>query len=139
MTGDEIIQRLQLQPHPEGGHYRQTWRAGTDGRGHATAIYFLLRSGESSHWHTVDADELWLYHAGAPLCLSLSADADGPAHEHHLGPDLATAAPQVLVPAQHWQSARTTGDWTLVSCIVAPGFMFDGFTLAAPEFEIPPA
>ena len=137
MTADQIIATLGLTPHPEGGHYRETWTAPTDGRAHATGIYFLLKAGERSHWHRVDADELWLYHSGAPLTLSISATDTGPATDHLLTPDLTAGAPQILVPTHHWQAAATTGDWTLVSCIVAPGFQFDGFTLAAPDFDIP--
>ncbi len=138
MTAAEIIALLQLGPHPEGGHYRQTWVAENAGRPQGTAIYFLLAAGERSHWHRVDATEIWLFHAGAPLILSMAADAGGPATEHVLGPDLATGArPQMIVPAHHWQAARSTGAWTLVSCTVSPGFRFEGFELAAPEFDIP--
>ncbi|MEK0163094.1 cupin domain-containing protein [Phaeobacter sp. JH18-32] len=143
MTADEIIARLNLQPHPEGGYYRQTWIAETtashDDRATGTCIYFLLKAGESSHWHRVDATEIWLYHAGAPLVLSLSASDDGPAHDHLLTPDLTTGEPQLIVPEGHWQAARTTGDYTLVSCTVSPGFRFEGFTLADPGFDIPRA
>lgn len=140
MTADEIIARLSLQPHPEGGHYRQTWVASAlDGqRPSGTAIFFLLKAGERSHWHKVDATEIWHFHAGAPLILSLSATGDGPKVDHRLGPDLAQGqTPQVIVPPHHWQAAATTGDWTLVGCTVSPGFSFDGFTLAEPGFDIP--
>lgn len=137
MTPDQIIAHLGLQPHPEGGYYRQTWVATNDGRPTGTCIYFLLKNGEASHWHKVDATEIWLYHAGAPLILSLSATDDGPATDHTLGPALPDQQPQIIVPEQHWQAARTTGDYTLVSCTVSPGFQFDGFTLAAPDFDIP--
>ncbi|MEO9684995.1 MAG: cupin domain-containing protein [Tateyamaria sp.] len=137
MTAQEIIDTLNLSPHPEGGHYRQTWVAQNAGRPSGTCIYFLLAQGESSHWHKVDATEIWLYHAGAPLILSLSATDDGPAIDHVLGPDLNSAAPQIIVPEQHWQAARSTGDYTLVSCTVSPGFQFEGFTLAPPGFDIP--
>lgn len=140
MTADEIIAHLNLAPHPEGGHYRQTWAAENAGRPTGTCIYFLLRAGESSHWHRVDATEIWLYHAGAPLILSLAATDNGPATEHTLGPDLAAGAqPQLIVLENNWQAARSIGDWTLVSCTVSPGFSFDGFTLAAPDFDIPKA
>ncbi|MGR3804548.1 cupin domain-containing protein [Marinibacterium profundimaris] len=139
MTADDIIAHLGLTAHPEGGHYRETWRTGGDGRPHATGIYFLLKAGERSHWHRVDADEVWLYHSGAPLTLSIAATEAGPAQDHTLSPDLATGAPQVVVPKDHWQAAETTGDWTLVSCVVAPGFSFDGFLLAEPDFDIPRA
>lgn len=139
MTPDQIIQDLNLQPHPEGGHYRQTWIADTaHGRAAGTCIYFLLRAGELSHWHKVDATEIWHFYAGAPLVLSLSETDQGPAQDHLLGPDLlAGQQPQIIVPAHHWQSARSTGAWTLVGCTVSPGFQFEGFTLAPPTFEIP--
>ncbi len=139
MTADQIIETLDLAPHPEGGHYRQTWVADNDGRPAGTCIYFLLKAGEASHWHKVDATEIWLFHAGAPLILSLSASDDGPAEDHFLSPDLTTGAPQLIVPEGHWQAARTTGDFTLVSCTVSPGFQFGGFTLAPPGFDIPRA
>ena len=137
MTADEIIARLSLEPHPEGGHFRQTWVAAGPGRPTGTCIYFLLAEGERSHWHKVDATEIWLYHAGAPLILSLSETEAGPAVDHLLTPDLAEGAPQIIVPENHWQAARSTGGWTLVSCTVSPGFQFEGFTLAAPGFDIP--
>ncbi len=137
MTAQEIISTLGLAPHPEGGHYRQTWVAENAGRPVGTCIYFLLAAGESSHWHRVDATEIWLYHSGAPLILSLSATDDGPAQDHMLGPDLDMARPQIIVPENHWQAARSTGAYTLVSCTVSPGFQFEGFTLAAADFDIP--
>ncbi len=138
MTADQIIAQLDLSPHPEGGYFRQTWAAENQGRPTATCIYFLLKAGESSHWHRVDAAEIWLFHAGAPLILSRAASADGPASEALLGPDLAVGQhPQLIVEPDHWQAARTTGDWTLVSCAVSPGFSFDGFTLAPADFDIP--
>ncbi|MFY9244507.1 MAG: cupin domain-containing protein [Roseicyclus sp.] len=136
MTADDIIAHLNLTPHPEGGFYRQTWVAENQGRPVGTCIYFLLKAGEASHWHKVDATEIWLYHAGAPLILSLSATDDGPATDHLLTPDLSKGAPQIIVPENHWQAARTTGDYTLVSCTVSPGFDFAGFTLAPPGFDI---
>lgn len=137
MTADEIIAHLKLHPHPEGGHYHQTWIAENEGRPVGTAIYFLLKEGEASHWHKVDATEIWFFHAGAPLVLSLAADENGPAKDHLLTPDLSQGAPQIIVPENHWQAARTTGAYSLVSCTVSPGFSFDGFTLAAPDFDIP--
>lgn len=137
MTPDQIIAHLNLAPHPEGGHYRQTWVGTNEGRASGTCIYFLLKDGEASHWHKVDATEIWLYHSGAPLILSLSETDEGPAINHLLGPDLETQSPQIIVPEHHWQAARTTGAYTLVSCTVSPGFEFDGFTLADPGFEIP--
>ncbi|QDI75540.1 MULTISPECIES: cupin domain-containing protein [Leisingera] len=137
MDADQIIEHLGLQQHPEGGWYRETWRAGNEGRPAGTCIYFLLKTGEASHWHRVDAAEIWLYHAGAPLVLSLAATDEGPAQDHLLTPDLAKGAPQLIVPEGHWQAARSTGDYTLVSCTVSPGFQFEGFELAAPGFDIP--
>ena len=139
MTAEEIIETLSLTQHPEGGWYRETWKADTDGRPTGTCIYFLLAAGESSHWHRVDATEIWLYNAGAPLILSLSATDAGPATDHLLTPDLTQGRPQRIVPKDHWQAAHTTGDWTLVSCTVSPGFQFEGFELAAPGFDIPRA
>jgi len=140
MTGDEIIAKLGLAPHPEGGHYRQTWvaEAADGGRPAGTCIYFLLREGERSHWHHVDAAEIWHFYAGAPLILSVSETDTGPRRDLTLGPDLSAGQqPQLVVPPHHWQSAATTGAYTLVGCTVSPGFRFDGFTLAAPGFDIP--
>lgn len=138
MDGDDVIAMLGMQPHPEGGHYVETWRGpdGPDGRAAATAIYFLLRDGERSHWHRVDASEMWLHHAGASLTLRVAEADDGAVIEHALGSDLvAGERPQAVVPADAWQAAETTGDWTLVSCIVAPGFEFAGFDLAPPGWS----
>lgn len=135
-----IIERLNLSPHPEGGHYRQTW-AGPDigGRPSGTAILFLLAAGERSHWHRVDAAEIWLFHAGAPLILRL-AETEAAAQALRLGPDVLRGdLAQALVPAHHWQAAHTTGAWSLVSCTVSPGFRFEGFELAPPGFDIPTA
>jgi predicted cupin superfamily sugar epimerase len=135
-TAAEIIAQLELKPHPEGGHYRETFRdpRRIDGRAVSTAIYFLLARGQRSHWHRVDAAEVWHYYAGAPLALGI-ADESG-RRELHLGNDLmAGHAPQAIVPAGAWQSARSLGDWTLVGCTVAPGFEFSGFELAAPDWE----
>lgn len=138
MTAQEIIDRLNLRRHPEGGWFAETWRAENAGRPTGTCIYFLLCAGERSHWHRVDATEIWLYHAGAPLVLATSATDAGPATRHLLTPDLALGAPQVIVPSGHWQAAHSTGAYTLVSCTVSPGFLFEGFELAAPGFDIPP-
>jgi len=137
MTADDIIAQLGLQPHPEGGHYRQTWSDDAQPRAHGTCIYFLLKDGEASHWHKVDAAEIWHFYAGAPLILSLSETDGGPATEHVLTSDLTQGAPQQIVPPGHWQAARTTGAWTLVGCTVSPGFQFETFELAAPGFSIP--
>ena len=137
MTPQDIIEHLNLSPHPEGGHYRQTWGADNAGRPTGTCIYFLLQAGERSHWHKVDATEIWLYHAGAPIVLSLAETTQGPAREYLLTPDLTKGALQLILPQGHWQSGRSTGTFTLVSCTVSPGFTFDGFTLAPPDLEIP--
>jgi predicted cupin superfamily sugar epimerase len=134
---DRIISALGLAPHPEGGWYRQTWVADGDGRPTGTAILFLLRAGARSHWHRVDAAEIWHFHAGAPLILSIAPSGSGPLTHLRLGPDvLGGEVPQGIVPAYHWQCAMTTGDWTLVGCTVSPGFRFAGFELAPPDFTI---
>ncbi|MEM8935969.1 MAG: cupin domain-containing protein [Pseudomonadota bacterium] len=127
-----IIQRLQLKPHPEGGWFRETWRAETDAgrRAAGTAIYFLLEDGQRSHWHRVDAAEIWHFYAGAPLTLSIAED-HGAVRRATLGPALdAGQTPQEIVPANAWQSAETSGAWSLVGCTVSPGFEVSGFTLA---------
>jgi hypothetical protein len=132
---EALIAALSLAPHPEGGWYRETW-AGPDigGRPSGTAILFLLQAGERSHWHRVDADEIWLWHAGAPLVLRIAEAAV------RLGPGvLGGERPQAVVPAGIWQAAATTGAYTLVSCTVSPGFRFAGFELAPPGFDIPGA
>jgi predicted cupin superfamily sugar epimerase len=137
---DALIDALGLAPHPEGGWYRQTWAApAPEGeRPAGTAIYYLLRAGERSHWHRVDADEIWLFHAGEPLRLSQGPAAEGPRRDEVLGLDLAAGErPQIVVPAGHWQSARPLGAFTLVSCTVCPGFRFEGFELAPPGFDMP--
>ena len=132
LSAAELIARLELRPHPEGGHYRETFRDSdldANGRPRSTAIYFLLARGERSHWHRVDAVEVWHYYAGDALILQI-ADDDG-ARNLRLGSDLAAGeAPQATVPAHAWQAAESTGDWTLVGCTVAPGFEFAGFELA---------
>ncbi len=137
LNAADIITRLQLKPHPEGGHYRETFRDGAvdaNGRAASTAIYFLLASGERSHWHRIDAVEIWHYHAGSPLMLEI-ADERGQ-RTITLGPDLAAGnEPQGIVPPHAWQAASTTGDWTLVGCTVAPGFDFATFELAPKGWE----
>ncbi|WP_137700065.1 cupin domain-containing protein [Marimonas lutisalis] len=134
---DEIIAHLGLEPHPEGGHYRQTWVADGWDRPAGTCIYFLLRAGESSHWHKVDSAEIWHFYRGAPLLLSTAPSDTGPRHDQMLGLDLfAGQAPQLIVPPGHWQRAETTGDYTLAGCTVSPGFMFEHFILAPPGFDI---
>ncbi len=138
MTADEIIALLELQPHPEGGYFRETFRdvAGPDGRSRSTLIYFLLKRGERSHWHRVDAVETWHVYAGAPLRLSIAPADSGPVTDLVLGRDLAAGhRPQGVVPTDHWQAAESLGDWTLIGCTVAPGFDFKGFTLAPPGWS----
>jgi uncharacterized protein len=136
-TAAEIIALLGLQPHPEGGHFRETFRdneADASGRSRSTAIYFLLARGERSHWHRVDAVEVWHHYAGDALTLRV-ADASGQC-EIRLGPDLAAGeVPQAIVPAHAWQAAECTGDWTLVGCTVAPAFEFTKFELAPKGWE----
>lgn len=139
MNADECIRLLQLEPHPEGGWYRETWRApaAEGARATGTAIYFLLRAGERSHWHRVDAAEIWHHYAGAPLELSQSADGVH-IQTSVLGPDLMMGArPQIIVDAHVWQSARSRGEFTLAGCTVSPGFEFGGFELAAPDWRPP--
>ena len=136
LNAADVIRLLELQPHPEGGHYRETYRAktGVEGRGWSTAIHFLLKAGERSHWHRIDADEIWHWYAGAPLALSI---ADGDViRTLQLGPDLAVGQrPQAVVPAHAWQSAESAGDWTLLGCTVAPAFEFERFELAPPGWS----
>jgi predicted cupin superfamily sugar epimerase len=137
LPAEAIIAALGLQPHPEGGWYRETFRASADGgRSAVTAIHFLLEAGQCSHWHRVDADEIWCWHAGAPLRLGVAPGDEGPAVWQLLGGDvLAGQAVQAVVPAGAWQAARADGGWALVSCIVAPGFDFAGFELAPPGWS----
>lgn len=134
-TAEEIIERLGLRPHPEGGRFAESFRSAGEGRTALTAIYYLLRAGELSHWHRVDADEIWHFHAGAPLELSLSEDGRAVRHLR-LGIDLALGElPQIAVPRTVWQAARSLGAWTLVGCTVAPAFDYAGFELAPPEWQ----
>ncbi len=134
---DDLIRRLALLPHPEGGYYRETHRDAVtleNGRSCATAIYFLLKRDQRSHWHRVDATEIWHWYSGDPLILSI-APAGGPAQDLMLGPpDGMGSEPQRSVPAGAWQSARSLGAYTLVGCTVSPGFEFSGFELAPPDF-----
>ncbi|HLX14556.1 MAG TPA: cupin domain-containing protein [Bradyrhizobium sp.] len=133
MTPADIIARLELKPHPEGGYYRETFRDArldAGGRARSTAIYFLLVRNERSHWHRIDAAEIWHYYAGDALILRIANDGCAP-HLVKLGPDLESGErPQAIVPATAWQCAETAGDWTLVGCTVAPGFEFATFELA---------
>jgi predicted cupin superfamily sugar epimerase len=134
-----VVAALGLQPHPEGGHYREVWRDVPEGggRGAGTAIHFLLDAGERSHWHRVDAAELWLWQGGGPLLLSLSRDGARVEAELALGPDLGAGQALLgMVPKGWWQAARPSGGrWCLVSCTVSPAFDFAGFELAPPGWE----
>ena len=134
MFSSDIIRLLDLKPHPEGGHYRETFRDSMKfgDRPVSTAIYFLLAAGEISHWHRIDAVEVWHWYAGAPLALCVCTDGKEILNVR-VGMDLSSGErPQAFVPAGAWQSARTLGTWTLVGCTVAPGFLFDRFELAPP-------
>jgi len=132
LKAEDVIRLLNLTPHPEGGHYRETWRADAalGERSAGTAIYYLLSEGELSHWHRIDADEIWHWHAGSALDLGLSHDGRH-VDVHRLGADLAQGErPQVIVPRFCWQTARSLGAWTLVTCTVSPAFAFEGFEMA---------
>jgi predicted cupin superfamily sugar epimerase len=134
-----IIGRLGLQPHPEGGHYRETWRAEGEGRAAGTAIYFLLARGERSHWHRIDSFEIWHHYAGGPLELATWDEGTDSVLFRILGSGLTQDEnPQLIVAADQWQSARPLGGWTLAGCTVSPGFEFDHFELAAAEWSPPP-
>jgi len=134
-TAEQVIAALGLRPHPEGGHYRETFRAPDSPRGASTAIYFLLKAGERSRWHKVDADEIWHHYAGAPLVLSLSDDGKTVRHLR-LGSDFDLGErPQAVVPRGVWQAARTLGAWTLVGATVAPAFEFQHFEMAPSGWE----
>jgi hypothetical protein len=141
LTAAEVIEILGLAPHPEGGHFRETFRdaASVDANGNparaaSTAIYFLLAAGEVSRWHRVDAAEVWHWYAGAPLVLTIRGAVGR--REMRLGPHLAVGErPQAVVPAGAWQQAASLGAWTLVGATVAPGFEFAGFEMAPPGFE----
>ena len=135
MTADDIIKTLDLKPHPEGGFYRETFRdeGGVEDRAHSTAIYYLLRAGQVSYWHRVDAAEVWHWYAGGPLALSIATDTG--VQQITLGPQLDRGErPQAVVPAHGWQSARPLGAYALVGCTVAPGFEFASFELAPPNW-----
>lgn len=129
-TADDVIALLGLEPHPEGGWYRETWREPA-----TTAIHYLLKAGERSHWHRIDATEIWHFYAGDPMGLAMSADGHEATH-HVLGADLSAGhRPQVVVPPGVWQAARPRGAWSLVGCTVAPAFRFEGFELAPPGWH----
>ena len=141
LNADDVVRRLELKPHPEGGFYRETWRdpkTDASGRAASSLIYFLLGAGDVSEWHRVDAAEIWHYYAGAPLVLTQSSNGHD-AQAAHLGPDImAGQAPQIVVPAHCWQTATSLGAWTLVGCTVAPAFDFAGFELAPPDWRPTP-
>jgi predicted cupin superfamily sugar epimerase len=135
ISAAELIRLLDLKPHPEGGHFRETFRDTRveNGRAASTAIYFLLTRGERSHWHRVDAVETWHYYAGAPLVLEMAGEHG--VRRMKLGPDISMGErPQGIVPAGTWQAAESLGDWTLCGCTVAPGFQFAGFEMAAKDW-----
>ena len=139
MTANQIIEFLQLQPHPEGGWYKQTWKSEDtlSGRASGTSIYFLLKAGEISHWHKIDSVEIWHYYDGSPLILRIANEENTEIATKILGPKLAKSqSPQILVNKNLWQSAETTGDYTLVGCTVSPGFEFSKFTLAPKNFKL---
>lgn len=130
-----LIETLGLTPHPEGGWFRETWRgaADEDGRASETLIYFLLEAGQRSHWHTVDATEIWCWHAGHPIALGHAPGDSGPVTWHRLGADILSGeTAQVVISPGHWQAAQAETGWALVSCMVSPGFEFSGFVLAEP-------
>jgi predicted cupin superfamily sugar epimerase len=141
MSAADVVRILDLSPHPEGGFYRETYRdpqTDANGRSIKTLIYFLLGAGDVSHWHRVDAVEIWHYYAGAPLVITISPNGVDAAASH-LGPELrAGQRPQIVVPANHWQTATSLGEWTLVGCTVAPGFEFSGFELAPEDWRPTP-
>ena len=137
MTPKDIIDALGMTRHPEGGWFKENFRDpdARDGRTVSTAIYYLLEKGDRSHWHRVDAAEVWHFYAGSPLELSMSPDGQW-TEILVLGPDITGGAlPQIVVPKGHWQAAEPTGDWTLVGCTVAPGFEFSGFEMAPPDWQ----
>ena len=137
MAASDIVRRLGLSPHPEGGHFKETFRhqAPDGGRGAITAIYYLLAAGEVARWHRVDATEIWHWYGGAPLVLEQSADGKALTSQT-LGGDLAAGQrPQAVVPVGVWQSAHSLGAWSLIGCTVAPAFQFEGFEMAAPDWR----
>lgn len=138
MNADQIIKFLQLQPHPEGGWYKQTWKSNDlcSGRAVGTSIYFLLKENEISHWHKIDSVEIWHFYDGSPLILKTAINENSNVKTQILGPNLAKLqSPQITVEKNLWQSAETTGDYTLVGCTVSPGFEFSNFTLADKKFN----
>lgn len=135
LEANDVIAKLDLTPHPEGGHFRETFRdTATNGRAISTAIIYLLKAGEISHWHRVDATEIWHWYGGSPLELKQGTNSN-PTETGILGNDIMMGEqPQIIVPVHIWQSARSLGDWTLVGCTVAPGFEFSGFEMAPADW-----
>jgi predicted cupin superfamily sugar epimerase len=137
LSADDVIRLLELAPHPEGGHFREMFRDDRKGDGQrsaSTAIYYLLQRGQRSHWHRVDAAEVWHFYGGDPLLLEVAEDGGG-ISRLVLGPDLASGArPQLVVPKGAWQAAQSLGAWTLAGCTVAPGFEFSGFEIAPKDW-----
>ena len=139
-AADDVIRALELMPHPEGGHFREAYRAPVYGaaRSAVTSIYYLLKAGERSHWHRIDAVELWHHYAGAPLRLAVSEDGRQ-IEDYRLGPDIGSGErPLGIVPEGAWQSAESLGEWSLVGCTVAPAFELTGFELAPPGWAPTP-
>jgi predicted cupin superfamily sugar epimerase len=138
LSAADVIKLLDLMPHPEGGHFREMFRdhRKVDGEFAAsTAIYYLLQRGQRSHWHRVDAAEVWHFYGGDPLLLEVAEDGGGISRPLVLGPDLAAGArPQIVVPRGAWQAAQSLGAWTLAGCTVAPGFEFSGFEMAPKDW-----
>lgn len=146
MKADELIRALNLAAHPEGGWYRETWRAEAEPgkRAAASAVLYLIQAGQRSHWNRVDADEVWLWHGGDPVDLSIAVSDVGPSRAARLGGQIVIGEqPQIIIPAGQWQSAATASDgkvgYALISCIVAPAFEFAGFELAEPGWAPGPA
>jgi len=140
MTADQLIEALDLAPHPEGGWYRETWRAAANPgeRAAASAVYYVLKPGQRSHWNRVDADEIWLWHAGDPIDVAMVAGDSASPRTVRLGGRVTQGEqPQLIVPKGHWQTADPVpgeGGYTFISCIVAPAFEFEGFELAEPNW-----
>ncbi|MFC3053379.1 cupin domain-containing protein [Kordiimonas pumila] len=138
MSAADIIKALNLAPHPEGGYFRRTHKTSTEpnGRGQMTAIYYLLEGTDFARWHRIDSDELWLWHAGSPMTLEIQ-EAGNAMATNILGNNiLAGEHPQILVPAHAWQRVRSNRDWSLVSCAVSPGFLFDTLEMATDELNL---
>ncbi|MEM7056901.1 MAG: cupin domain-containing protein [Pseudomonadota bacterium] len=139
-SAKSIIRTLDLAPHPEGGWYKETWRAeaGPEQRATGTAIYYLLEADQFSHWHRIDSTEIWHWYAGAPLSMTVSPNGHD-AQSLHLGPEIGLAQrPQFIIPPNWWQTATTLGQWSLMGCTVSPGFEFDGFEMAPEDWRPTP-